>query len=229
MQDFSKEIAALLPKLEILRKTRNRGFVVELAGMPNAGKSELMGNLRHLFYVAGSSVYAKVEGAFNLPILPDERKDLLTYNLRTLNYAQTQLLRHDLRLFDVLIFERSLFDAYCWFKLLKELGKIDNAKYNTIKDFILLPEYRSKIDLVVDLVGEPQVLLDREITAHYTSRRSVGTNIKILNILYNIHNEAVKELSGEFRVFQLDTSFLSRSEVYEKVSCNILRLINELN
>lgn len=213
-----ERVAGILPALVRLRENRRRGFVIELAGMPNAGKSELMGNLRHLFYVAAASVYAKVEGAFNLPILPDERQDLVAYNLRTLNYAQTQLLRHDLRLFDVLLFERSLFDAYCWFTLLNHQRKLDDATYGVIKEFLLLEKYRERLDLVIDFIGDPQVLLDREITARYTSQRSVGTNINMLQALYEIHARAADELRDQFRILQVDTSTLSREAVYEWVA-----------
>lgn len=212
---LEERVAGVRQKLSHHREVRKRGFIIELAGMPNAGKSELMGNLRHLFYVARASVYARIEGAFNLPILPDERQDLVTYNLRTLNYAQAQLLRHDLRLFDVLIFERSLFDAYCWFALLKRLGKIDDASYEIIRNFILLEKYRARLDLVIDFIGDPQVLLEREITARYTSQRSVGTNIDMLQALYEIHARAAEDLRDRFRILQLDTSALTREAVYE--------------
>lgn len=228
MADLRDRVAGVLPRLAQFRDRRRRGFIIELAGMPNAGKSELMGNLRHLFYVAGASVWAKVEGAFNLPIVPDERHDLVSYNLRTLNYAQTQLLRHDLRLFDVLIFERSLFDAYCWFTLLKRLGKIDDATYETITEFILLEKYRERLDLVIDFIGDPKVLLEREITARYTSQRSVGTNLDILQALYAVHTSAAQDLRDKFTILQIDTSTLSREAVYERVVDHVLGAMEAL-
>jgi len=222
---FDERIVALLPLLAKLRLERGRGFVIELAGMSNAGKTELMGNLRHLFYVAGAEVYAKVEGAFDIPFLQRERRDPITYNLRTLEYARRQLLRHDLCLFDVLIFERSLFDAYCWFSVLKHNGRIDENAYNDIVGSILLDKYRERIDLVIDFIVEPQVALEREITARYTSRRSVGTNIEILQAQYDAHISAAIDLRDKFRILQIDTSVLTREAVYEWVVDNTLTIM----
>lgn len=227
MSSIEGRVSRIVPFLSERRLARGRGFTVEFAGMANAGKSELMGNLRHLFYVEKAEVYAAVEGAFNLKILQEERKNLIRYNLRTFSYALGHLLSHDLGLFDLLILERSLFDAYCWFGLLKQLDKIPDSTYRTITDFILLDEFRSRLDLVFDFVVDPEEAERREITARYVTGRSVGTNHEVLTKLRTIHEEAAYELRGSFRIVQIDTTTLSREQVYYRVADDMLALLEE--
>jgi hypothetical protein len=218
-------VGRIVPFLKERRATFGRGYTLELAGMPNAGKSELMGNIRHLFYVEKAEVYAAVEGAFNLKILLAERTNLVRYNLRTFTYSLHHLLAHDLCLFDLVILERSLFDAYCWFTLLKRRGRIGDAAYKTITDFILLDEFRSRLDLVIDLLVDPDEAERREITARHVSSRSVGTNYATLEELRAVHRDSIRELHGLFRIIQIDTTQRTREEVYRRVVDEILTLI----
>ena len=99
-----------------------RPFFIELTGTPSSGKTTVITELDKFLRRQGFRVYRPQEGA---EVIRHIERTTPVYNLRTGIYALTLLLDISVgHLYDVVIFDRSIFDAYVWLMYWNEKGKL---------------------------------------------------------------------------------------------------------
>ncbi|MDA2936330.1 hypothetical protein MYX06_03880 [Patescibacteria group bacterium AH-259-L05] len=89
-----------------------RPFVIEITGTPDAGKTSVIHTLTRFFKRQGWRVDNPTEGAEITKKIP---RTTHLYNIQTGIYALSELLDniHSLD-FDLLLFDRAIYDAFCW-------------------------------------------------------------------------------------------------------------------
>lgn len=179
-RDAAKE---MLPRLESLREwrewhagTQHRAFVVEVAGMPKAGKSSAISNLRHYFRYGPTLLTIPAEGyEVDTPAegvslrTPGYLKDgiLVDFNTWAGAYAIQELLqaRHDTH-HDIVLLDRGPWDASCWLEYCQNSEKVkasgDAEEVGRIVNFFRQDGWTSQADLHVVLVVEPAEAKSRE-------------------------------------------------------------------
>lgn len=99
-----------------------RPFFVEFTGSPDSGKTTTIDELYKFFKTLKFRVLRPQEGAEVIQHIPRTTPE---YNIRTADYARTQLM--DLsrgHLYDLVLFDRCVFDAYCWMMYWEAKGQL---------------------------------------------------------------------------------------------------------
>src|SRR3989344_3657761 len=89
-----------------------RPFFVEFLGSPSAGKTTAITEMDKFLRRMGFRVLRPQEGAEVIRHIP---RTTPLYNIRTGLYALSLLIDESYgHLYDIIIFDRCVFDAYCW-------------------------------------------------------------------------------------------------------------------
>ena len=112
-----------------------RPIVIEFCGTPKAGKSSCISSLVLFLKRNGFKVRVLTERASVCPI--DNKFDP-NFNIWTGCSALAELvhiLSNEPRSLDVVILDRGMFDAVCWFHWQKKHNFLDDNSYNLFRDF----------------------------------------------------------------------------------------------
>jgi len=179
-----REVAKeMLPRLVLLREWREwhaepqrHAFVVEVAGMPKAGKSSAISNLRHYFRYGPTLLDPPAEGyEVDTPAegvslrTPGYLKDgiLVDFNTWAGAYAIQELLqaRHNTH-HDLVLLDRGPWDASCWLEYCQNTQKVrakgDPEEVARIVNFFRQDGWTTQADLHVVLVVDPDEAKKRE-------------------------------------------------------------------
>jgi hypothetical protein len=180
------------------RESDRDPIVIEFAGSPKSGKSTTIDVIAHFFRRMGFKVRAPTEGAskrtpYHL------KKDLVAFNLFTLNYAISELLDayYNVDRPDLVILDRGTVDSLAWLRYLLEDGKLDQADFDTLRNFALLPLWRDRLSKVYLFTCAPEVSLERENAAKLTRRTGRAMNEKTLTAMRDQYWALPGKLEGE--------------------------------
>ena len=207
-------------ELDILRKTAKRVLghlqsnplerpvFVEFSGTPKSGKSTCIDIVSHFFRRVGFNVLAPTEGASKrTPYYL--RNDLVAFNTWSASYALTHILEglHHSDRYHLAILDRGLFDALAWFQLLENDDKISSEVRETIQNFILVENWRSKIDSVFLFTADPATSMERENRDKLIEEPGRTMNPAFLDSLNQAYNTVRNMYGSEFHNFNdIDTS-----------------------
>ncbi len=219
-----EDIKALLGDVPLLRDwldlreerkiEERRAFIVEFAGMPKAGKSSAIENLRHFFSHAYRVQVSDEPTLVNSPLneyqvyTPAEGVSLRTpaylksskvdFNTWAGAYGIHELLQanHD-RHNDLVILDRGPWDAGCWLQywINKESANLlQGAELKQIADFFHLDHWVTRADLHVVLVVDPADAADREQTSRLIQHRGFASNTDGMQAMREIYEREFGEL-----------------------------------
>ena len=144
------------------------------------------------------------------------------YNIRSGLYTLTQLLdnihQHN---YDVVIFERGIFDAYCWMQFWADKKQLTPAARKITQDFLLLDYWSKAIDRVYFLTCDPQQALERELR-HSLSKQLPADNLKTVKLYQHGYTKLAKRFS---QLKLIDTTKRSSQAVTELSAGDILALM----
>jgi hypothetical protein len=182
-QKWREGARQMLPKLPLLREWRDwhaepqhPAFVVEVAGMPKAGKSSAISSVRHYFRYGPTLLAPPAEGyEVDTPAeevslrTPGYLKDgiLVDFNTWAGAYAIQELLqaRHDTH-HDLVLLDRGPWDAGCWLEYCQNSDKVkaegDPEEVGRIVKFFRQDGWTTQADLHVVLVVDPAEAKRRE-------------------------------------------------------------------
>lgn len=128
-----------------------RPFFLEFTGSPSSGKTTTITELDKFLRRHGFRVLRPQEGAEVIRHIP---RTTPLYNIRTGLYALNKLIDESYgHLYDVIIFDRCVFDAYCWMMYWEEKNKLTKEEKELAQSFFLSRFWMEKIDIATEILN----------------------------------------------------------------------------
>jgi len=214
-------LAYLKSTLRYDRQAIPRPFFVEITGSPSAGKTTMITELDKFFRRMGFRVLRPQEGA---EVIRHITRDTPIYNVRTGLYSLSLLL--DLswgHQYDLVIFDRAIFDSYVWMMYWEEKNKLSAEEKNTIQEFFLNRLWTNEIDAAYFVVCDPQEAMRRELRIALSQKLGETSNPETIKRLVERYNVAYTKLSSvHSNLFLLDTTLLNEQEMVSKIADHVL-------
>ncbi|MEK7629770.1 MAG: AAA family ATPase [Patescibacteria group bacterium] len=197
-----------------------RPFFVEFTGSPSAGKTTTITKLYDFFRRSGFRVLRPQEGA---EVIQHVSRKTPLYNIRTGLYALQMLIdysaSHD---YDLVIFDRCVFDVYAWMVYWQEKSMLTEQEKDINQGFFLQKHWMDKIDAAFFMICEPQEALERDRRISISNQTGETTNPKNLEILYKRYKDVYNLLSPIYPQLRLiDTTKLGEAEMIKAVVTQI--------
>lgn len=130
---------------------------------------------------------------------------------------------------DVVILDRGIFDAICWFEWLNKYNKMEDAFKKHTSDFLLQNEFVGLIDIVFSFTVEPAKSIEREFAALLTDQTGSIMNLKVLGEYREAVQTAVRKNKRYFKnIISIDTSDDKQDEVGRLVTTKTLETLSDL-
>ncbi len=224
LQKLAEEVLAL--KLEHRQK---RPIVIEFSGSPKAGKTSCINSLELFLKRNGFSVSIVQERA---SICPVSDKQSPMFNLWTACMSLAGLigtLENKKNQVDVLILDRGIFDALCWFQWLVCNKKMEEDQKEVTENFLLMEELVKSIDIVFAFCVLPNVSIEREYATLLTDKLGSIMNQKVLGEYLEAIEDTISNKSSFFhKVFKIETSCKNQDEVGKEVTTITLETLKDL-
>ncbi len=228
-----KQLEKKAAEIRLLKQERElrRPIFIEFCGTPKAGKTTTITAL-NLFLKRNE--FTTVILTERASICPVPTKTHPFFNLWTMTSALAEVIKN-LTLgkdkIDIVIADRGIFDALCWFEWLNKNPDINNpylddSNYKIIKNFILSPLWLNQLDLVYLFKVEPETSLYREYANLLTRKPgSIMNDSTILSFNKSI-DSTVKKYHKRFRkVEKINTTSFDPDTVSYNVTSSILDIL----
>lgn len=218
----------LASEVLLLKKTSipRRPIVIEFCGSPKAGKTSCINALAMFLRRNDFRVKVLVERASVCPV--NSKYDPL-FNIWTICSAIAELsetISNSPKDYDVVILDRGLFDALCWFEWQTAHHYLDKDSRDRIADFLTMKRWRAAIDLVLIFRASSVTSIDREYAALLTRKRGSIMREPILESYLYAIEETVKKYQSQFRkVHVFDTTTKDQNTVSFEVTKLILETL----
>jgi thymidylate kinase len=189
----------------------NKPFFLELAGLPAAGKTTAAELLRERFVRLGLRVSVIPEQAAHSPLVKLKRDWRFNAWTLCMVVADTLALAHDSGS-DVLIVDRGLVDALCWFAWYRKNGELSTADADVLCSFAKMPEWFRRIGMVIVLKANYATALARR---GKTGRILNPLTFKELDAAYEEALRGLTALPTNPRIECLWTDQRTPSEVFD--------------
>ena len=210
---------------------QRRPIIIEFCGSPKAGKTSCINSLNIFLKRNGFKTAILSERAGFSPI---SDKYNPVFNVWTCTSAINEInkkmdrAQHGEEL-DVIISDRGIFDALCWFKWLKTQEHMNEKEYKVLTEFATLYRWTKNIDLVYVFMVSPEVSIQREYANLLTNKRG---SIMCENVLEQ-YLESVKETMDEYKkvfraVHQIETTNMAQNDVGYEVTINTLQMLKDM-
>lgn len=237
----SKERKENIAKLERLAQEvlqlknvhrQRRPIVIEFCGSPKAGKTSSINSLNIFLKRNGFKTAVLTERASVCPISDKESPVFNSWTCSaTINEINEKLdianaSPNPENNLDIIICDRGIFDALCWFRWLKNRNKMDDTEYSVLTQFALLNRWQKNIDLIYVFITTPEESIRREYANLLTDKRG---SIMKEDILFQ-YKEAVHQTLSEYeKVFRatyiIDTTEQEQNSVgYEVTEKTLITL-----
>ncbi len=187
-----------------------RPVFIEFAGTPKSGKSTCIEIVRHFFHRLEYKVLTPAEGASQrTPYYFKAKNDLIAFNTWSASYALMHVLEglHGPDQYDLAILDRGLFDALAWFEFLADTKQTSEDVRNRVQDFLLIDDWRDKIDAVLLFKTDADTSLNRENRDKLTSQTGSAMNPKALKNLNGAYDAVHQKYADAFSTVKIvDTS-----------------------
>ena len=238
MEVSSKERKKIIKELQELAESvfelklehrQKRPIVIEFSGSPKAGKTSCINSLELFLKRNGFTVKVIQERASVCPVT-DKQSPM--FNIWTSCMSLAGLigtLEDKSNSVDVLILDRGIFDALCWFEWLESASKMEEKQKLITENFLLMEELVKSIDIVFAFCVEPEVSIEREYANLLTDKIGTIMNKTILGeYLDAIHRTIEKKKNYFHSVFDIDTSNKCQDEVGKEVTTKTLETLKDL-
>lgn len=216
--------------LDLKNKHRQkRPIVIEFSGSPKSGKTSCINSLEIFLKRNGFNVKTIQERASVCPV-SDKRSPM--FNIWTACEALAGMIgtleKKDNNI-DVLILDRGIFDAICWFDWLVKKEKMEESQRNVVENFLLQDELVRSIDIVFAFITKPEVSIEREYATLLTKKNGSIMNKKVLHEYKQSveHIFATKDKAFH-KVFKIDTTLKKQAEVGKEVTEYTLKALRDL-
>lgn len=203
-----------------------RPFVVEITGTPEAGKTSERDALTRFFIRTGWRVNNPPEGAEITKKIP---RTTHLYNIRTGIYALSELLDNIYSLdFDLLLFDRAIYDAFCWQEYWLRKNVISHVVADAAQEFFTQSEILKQIDLCFFLVCQPEEAMRREAEWAVTKKHGETTNPESIENLVTIWQDCYKAFDKSNNpVALLDTTDMNPQKMGTIIASKTIRAMKK--
>lgn len=203
-----------------------RPFFLEFTGSPSAGKTTTIKELDKLFRRLAFRVLCPQEGA---EVVRNIGRETPLYNLSTGIYALKLLNNlasgHE---YDIVIFDRCVFDVYCWLMYWEGKGKLSESEKELYQDFFLSRFWMDKIDVAYFMTSDPDIAMGREQRIALTEKLGETTNPKTIETLVRRYKTAYEKLSPSYpQLHLLDTTEMDEQTMVRQIATNVLNLLEQ--
>lgn len=224
----AQEVRALKEKLEL-----RRPIVIEFSGSPKSGKTTSINSLEVFLKRNNFKVMVVQEFASKCPV---SNKQNPMFNIwttcRTLA-SMIGFLENSKYREDILLVDRGIFDALCWFEWMGLENKMDADFKEKVEMFLLREEMIKCIDIVFSFTATPETSISREyaylLTDESTDEKPSIMNQPVLQkYLKAIDN--TRENKGKYfkKIIPLDTSLSNQDIVGKIVTEKTLETLQEV-
>ncbi len=227
---FEQKAQSILAYLKShLRYDQNflpRPFFLEFTGSPSSGKTTTITELDKFLRRQGFRVLRPQEGA---EVIRHIDRSTPLYNIRTGIYALIQLVDFSAgHPYDIVIFDRCIFDAYCWMMYWFERGQLSEEEKNIIQQFFLSRFWADKIDAAFFMVCDPDVAIERELRIALSQKLGATTNPETIKSLISRYTKAYQFLSPQHPQLSLiNTTHMGEEEMIKKIANLILDILEK--
>lgn len=193
-------------------------FMIEFTGSPDAGKTTCIKELDKFLHRSDFRVFIPQEGAEAIRHISRKTPE---YNLRTGLYALNMLIdfAHS-HTYDIVIFDRAIFDAYTWMIYWEDKGLMSAKERDLHQRFFLSNPWVSRIitSYIVTCDPEESVRRGQRIAA---SKEKLGDSSNHESIKKSVlrHQRMFRELSPKFpQLKMLDTTKMNEEEMVSHVT-----------
>lgn len=216
--------------LELKKERRQkRPIVIEFSGCPKAGKTSCINSLELFLKRNGFTVEIVQERA---SVCPVSDKHSPMFNIWTACMSLAGLigtLENKKKNVDVLILDRGIFDALCWFEWLVSNAKMEELQRKVAEQFLLMEELVKSIDIVFAFLVEPDISIEREFATLLTNKPGSIMNKKVLQEYREAVEYTVEEKANYFhKIFTIDTSNKGQDIVGKEVTERTLATLSDL-
>ena len=139
-----------------------------------------------------------------------------------------EVLSNNSKDYDVIILDRGIFDALCWFNWLKSNDSLDQENFESLETFLLMSKWRTMIDLIYAFTATPNVSLEREYASLLTRKLGSIMCDDALSSYKSCVEYASKHYSKFFQKIKIyDTSEKSLNDANHDITKNILEIIQD--
>lgn len=226
---FEEKIRKIRSYLKVPKRYNGylpRPFFVEITGSPSAGKTTTITELDKFLRRYDFRVLRPQEGA---EVIRHIERTTPLYNIRTGLYALQMLidLSHG-NLYDVVIFDRCMFDTYAWMMYWRDKGQLSEEEERIIQTFFLSKFWMQNIDAAYFMICDPKVAMERELRVALTDKLGETTNPQSIEKLVGRYKKAYTDLSPKYTQLRLfDTTALKEDVMIETVAMNILEALEK--
>jgi hypothetical protein len=220
-----KEIIAQLQKQaqEILKLKNDyrqrRPIVIEFSGSPKSGKTSCINSLDFFLKRNGFKVEIVHERANICPVYNKKSPMFNIWTVCASIMGMLSFLEKKEVACDVLILDRGIFDAFCWFDWLVAKKKMEKVQCNIIENFLTMDLIINRIDIVFAFTASPDSSIDREYAYLLTdkpgtimNKRSLSEYLASIKRTYNTKKHYFHE------VFKIDTSNVDQNDISKEVT-----------
>lgn len=210
------------------RKLR-RPLLIEFCGSPKSGKSTTITSLNQFLKRNGFTTTVLTERASVCPV--SNKKDPF-FNIWTLTSAVAEIIEHlDKNDTDIIIADRAIFDALCWFEWLNKNDSIESPylndeNYKSLISFIKMDLLKDYIDIVYVFKVKPKISIEREYSNLLTDKRGSIMRESTLKSFSESVDNVINTHKQDFReVITIDTGTRENNQSPNVVSYNVTKSI----
>lgn len=194
-------------------------IVIEFSGSPKAGKTSSINSLELFLKRNGFSVKVIQERASVCPV-SDKQSPMFNVWTACMSLAgMIGVLEDKKSTVEVLILDRGIFDALCWFEWLYSCGKMERQLKEAVESLLLHEDFLKSIDIVFAFCTTPEKSIEREYANLLTNKPGSIMNVSVLQTYLNAIEATIKSKGDRFRnVFKIDTTEKNQDQVGKEVT-----------
>jgi len=223
LQELATDVLKLKKELR-----QRRPIVIEFSGSPKSGKTSCINSLELFLKRNEFSVQVIHERA---SVCPVENKHSPMFNIWTACMSISGMIgtleRTNINC-DILILDRGIFDACCWFDWLSIKKYMEKEQKEIVELFLLMKEIVDKIDIVFTFSARPDISIKREFTNLLTDKVGSIMNKEVLTEYYQQIEKTRKDKKHYFhKIIPIETSDIDQDTVGELVTRRTLETLRD--
>jgi thymidylate kinase len=221
LQEHAKEV------LELKKLYRQkRPIVIEFCGSPKAGKTSCINSLEFFLKRNGFKVEIVHERASTCPVYNKKSPMFNIWTVCASIMGMLSVLEKKEAVCDVLILDRGIFDAFCWFDWLTAKKKMEDRQRKSIESFLTMDLIINRIDIVFVFTASPNISIEREYAHLLTDKPGTIMNKRSLaEYLSSIKRIYENKKYLFHKVIRINTSNKDQNDVSKEVT---EKTLNEL-
>lgn len=192
-------------------------FMIEFTGSPDSGKTTCIKELDKFWHRHGFRVLIPQEGAEVIRHVPRTTPE---YNLRTALYALEMVIDHAHgHAYDMIIYDRSIFDPYAWMMYWEEKDLLSPAERELIQRFFLMRFWVDRIVSSYIFVCEPDEAVRRGQRIALSDKLGETSNPASVKKLVDRYRRMYHELAPAYpQVTLVDTTQMDEATMVSFVA-----------